>query len=98
MPCRNALGAEVTVFSRQKHKLADPKKIGAAHAVQAISENFVEPYALEFDLIIATADVTGKFPLDASIKCVSRRRIHIPLSLTSSVSRAMLAFPVTPRP
>jgi alcohol dehydrogenase (NADP+) len=68
----NALGAEVTAFSRQEDKLADAKKLGAAHAVHAVGDSLAEPYALEFDLIISTADVTEKFPLDAYMTCVPR--------------------------
>jgi D-arabinose 1-dehydrogenase-like Zn-dependent alcohol dehydrogenase len=65
---RNALGAEVTAFSRQEDKLADAKKLGYVHAV---GDRFAKPYALECDIIISTADVTEKFPLEPYIKYVS---------------------------
>jgi alcohol dehydrogenase (NADP+) len=69
----NALGAEFIAFSRHESKLADAKKLGAADAVHAVGDNIGEPYSLEFDLIISTADVTKKSPLEAYMKCVSRR-------------------------
>jgi D-arabinose 1-dehydrogenase-like Zn-dependent alcohol dehydrogenase len=68
----NALGAELTAFSRHENKLADAKKLGAADAVHVVGDSFAEPYSLEFDLIISTADVTKKSPIDAYMKCVSR--------------------------
>jgi D-arabinose 1-dehydrogenase-like Zn-dependent alcohol dehydrogenase len=64
------IGAKFTVFSCHEDKLANAKKLGAADAVHAVGDSFAEPYSLEFNLIISTADVTKKSPLDAYMKCV----------------------------
>jgi hypothetical protein len=69
----SALGAEFTAFSRHANKLADAKTLDAAEAVHAVGDSFAEPYSLEFDLTMSTADVTKKSPLDPYMKCVSRR-------------------------
>jgi D-arabinose 1-dehydrogenase-like Zn-dependent alcohol dehydrogenase len=78
----NALGAELTTFSRQEDKLADAKTLGAAYVVHAVGDSYAKPSTLEFNLITSTADVTKNSPLDAYMKCVSHRlsRSSPPLS------------------
>ncbi|WWC68457.1 uncharacterized protein I206_102385 [Kwoniella pini CBS 10737] len=58
----NALGAEVTVFSRSDAKKEDALKMGAKRFI-ATSKGFEKDLQFEFDLIIVTAS-SSKLPLD----------------------------------
>jgi hypothetical protein len=52
--------------------------------VHVVSDSFAEPYSLEFDFIISTADVTEKSPLNAYMKCVSCGLVRFSPFLPSS--------------
>jgi alcohol dehydrogenase (NADP+) len=67
----NALGSEVTAFTRQESKVSDAKKMGAAHVVVTHGTDFADALQYEFDLIVSTADANDKFPLEKYMRCGS---------------------------
>lgn len=50
----NALGADVTLFTRSLNKVEDAKRLGAHHIVLSTDEKAMEAVANQFDLIIDT--------------------------------------------
>ena len=50
----NALGAEVTLFTRSANKEQDAKQLGAHHVVLSTDENQMKSVLNQFDLIVDT--------------------------------------------
>ncbi|POY73547.1 hypothetical protein BMF94_3485 [Rhodotorula taiwanensis] len=65
-----AMGAEVTVFTHQKDKIEDAKKMGATHAVLTSEKDWQKPFAQKLDYIVCTIDNADAVPFSELISCL----------------------------
>ncbi|GAA5842022.1 hypothetical protein JCM11251_001991 [Rhodosporidiobolus azoricus] len=73
-----ALGAEVTVFSHQADKKEDALKMGAKEFVLTDGDDWMKPYAVNFDFILSTIDNSKAIPLtDLVTMLYVNGRLHI---------------------
>jgi len=65
----NALGAEVTVFSRSNAKKEDALKMGAKRFIATSTPGWEKDLQMEFDLIICSAS-SSNLPIDELLSCL----------------------------
>jgi alcohol dehydrogenase (NADP+) len=87
-----ALGAEVWVISRSRTKEPDALKLGADGFIATSEPNWNEPYKLDFDLILNTANSTANFDLSKYLSLLDVRCHFISVGLPSEGSFNLNTF------
>ncbi|WP_339617435.1 NAD(P)-dependent alcohol dehydrogenase [uncultured Gilvimarinus sp.] len=84
-----AMGAEVTIFTRSKSKIAEAKKQGADHVIISTDEAQMTAATEQFDYLLDTIPV--QHDLNPYINCLTFDGVHILVGLLEPVEPALQA-------
>jgi uncharacterized zinc-type alcohol dehydrogenase-like protein len=84
-----AMGAEVTIFTRSKSKIAEAKKQGADHVIISTDEAQMAAATEQFDYLLDTIPV--QHDLNPYINCLTFDGVHILVGLLEPVEPALQA-------